>query len=86
MPFEEYSDSGLVVEMSRCIGKPSEKDRAAIGLAEPHKFLFPNFRRESMGKVTPPQLRASAVRSRTSWKCCGESLSSTRIRERRRAS
>lgn len=64
MPFEEYSDSGLVVEMSRCIGRPSAEDRAAIGITEPHRFLFPNFRRESMGKVKHLLLRVSVVSSR----------------------
>jgi serine/threonine protein kinase len=69
MPFEEYSDSGLVVEMSKCIGRPSREDRNAIGLAEPHKFIFPHFLRESIGKVPPPRRRASNARSRTWWTC-----------------
>lgn len=71
MPFVEYSDASLIIEMSKCIGRITTEDRNAIGFKNFKKFIFPSLRRESMGRVSHHICRASSVMTETWWTCCG---------------
>jgi hypothetical protein len=45
MPFEEYSDADMIIEMIKCIGKMTPEDRSAAGFKDYKKFTFPKMRK-----------------------------------------
>lgn len=75
MPFLECCDASLIVEMSKCIGRVTAEDRKAIEFADQRKFIFPNMRRESMGRVRQLLFRASSAENSTSSNYSKKSLS-----------